>query len=231
MSNLFQSKQIEKFTIGRLGSSGFSGAGTSDVVTTAITTAAGTDNVPVQVATATTLGFITTGANNKVLILDSTSKAAIDDGAGNEIYGRLTEAAGVYTLSYYSLVVGVETAYVLPATTIDFFVNYNYSFEKLPADILVRINTAIVGEDPKNSDGRPIRNEKVNVTGLNILADLAFLPITNSLALYVNGKAESEGASEGFTRVGKVLTWDATDAKYNLETTDTVIAHYNTLEA
>jgi len=231
MATLLQAKQINKFTFAKIGSSGFSGAGVDDVVTAAITAAASVDNVPVQVGSSTALGFITTGANNKALVLNSTNKSAIEDGAGNEVYARLTEAAGVYTLSYYSLVAGIETAYSLPATTIDFYVNYSYSFDKLPVDSLVRINTVVVGEDPSNTSGRAIRNEKVNVTSLNTLANLAFLPIANSVALYVNGKAESEGASEGFTRVGKVLTWSATNGKYNLETTDTVIAHYNTLEA
>lgn len=231
MANRLQPKQIEDYKIGRMGDIGFSAAGTSDVVTAEVTAAAATDGVPVQVGAITTEGFITTGANNKVLLVDTTSKQAIDDGAGNEVFARLTEAAAVYTLSYFSIVSGVETSFSLPAITIDFFVNYNYLFKNLPNDILVRINATIVGEDPNNQSGRPIRNEKVTVTALNTINDLAFVPIANSVALVVNGKTETEGASEAFTRVGKVLTWDATDAQYDLETTDDVTAHYNTLEA
>jgi len=231
MANRVQPKQIEDYKIGRMGVINFSAAGTSDIVTTEITSSAAADGVPVQVGAATTEGFITTGANNKVLMVDTLSKQAIDDGSGNEVFGRLTQAAAVYTLSYFSLVLGVETAVSLPAISIDFFVNYNYLFKNLPNDILVRINATIVGEDPVNQAGRPIRNEKVTVTGLNTINDLAFLPIANSVSLVVNGKSETEGASEAFTRVGKVITWDATDAGYDLETTDDVVAHYNTLEA
>jgi hypothetical protein len=231
MANLLQSKQIEKFQIAKMGVSAFSAAGTDDVVTTEITTAAGVDGVPVQVGSATTEGFITTGANNKAWVLDATTKTTIDDGLGNEVYGRLTEAAGVYTLSYYSIQSGTETAVTLSATTIDFFVSYNYSFKNLPNDALIRVNSVVVGEDPSGAGGRPIRNEKITVTALNTLANLAKTPIDNTVALYVNGKAEAEGASEAFTRVGKVLTWDATDAEYDLETTDDVVAHYGTLEA
>jgi hypothetical protein len=33
------------------------------------------------------------------------------DGSGNVVYARVTEAVGVWTLSYYSLIAGVETAY------------------------------------------------------------------------------------------------------------------------
>ena len=71
----------------------------------------------------------------------------------------------------------------------------------------------------------------MTVTGLNTLANLAKTPIDNSLAIYINGKAETEGASEAFTRVGKAITWSATNAQYDLETTDDVVAHYNTQEA
>jgi hypothetical protein len=231
MAQLLQSKQIEDYKIGKMGIIGFAASGTSNVVTPEITAAAASDGVPVQVGTSNTEGFITTGANNKALLVDNVTKGAIDDGEGNEVFGRLTEAAGVYTLSYFSIQSGVESPVTLPATTIDFFVNYNYSFKNLPNDILVRVNGTIVGEDPSSTAGRPIRNEKVTVTALNTLADLSFTPIDNSVALYVNGKAETEGASESFTRVGKVLTWDAIDAGYDLETTDDVTAHYNTLEA
>jgi hypothetical protein len=231
MANRLQPKQIEDYKIARMGVVNFTAAGTDDVVTTEITTAAGTDGVPVQVGSATTEGFITTGTNNKVLIFDTTTKAAIDDGLGNEVFGRLTEAAGVYTLSYFSIQSGTETAVSLSSTAIDFYVAYNYLFKDLPNDALIRVRAVSVGEDPSGAGGRTIRNEKVTVTALNTLANLAKTPIDNTVALYVNGKAEAEGASEAFTRVGKVLTWDATDAEYDLETTDDVVAHYNTLEA
>jgi hypothetical protein len=234
MSNKVQSKQIENYKLGRTGALAFSAVGVSDIITTQLTSAASSDNVPVQVSSSTTTqGFKTTGVNNKALMIDSTSKQAIDDGFGNEVYGRLTEAAGVYTLSYFSLVAGVETAVTLPASTIDFWVNYNYSFDKMPNDILVRVNGVMVGEDQSSLSGRSIRNEKLTITGLNTFASptTAKTPIDNSISIYVNGKSETEGASEAFTRSGKVLTWSATNAGYDLETTDDVVAHYNTLEA
>ncbi len=231
MANRLQPKQLEDYKIYPVGIANFTADGTSDVVTTQLTTAAGNDGVPVQVGAATTEGFITSGANNKVWIFDTSSKTAIDDGLGNEVYGRLTEAAGVYTLSYYSIQSGTETAVSISSTAIDFYVNYNYLFKNIPNDANIRLRAVPVGEDPGSQSGRPIRNEQVTVSALNTLADLAKTPIDNSLALYVNGKAEHEGASAAFTRVGKVLTWDATDAEYDLETTDVVYAHYNTLEA
>lgn len=231
MANLLQAKQIEKFTYGRMGIINFAATGTDDVVTTQITAAASSDSVPVQVGSTTAEGFITSGSDNKSLVIDSTTKQAIDDGLGNEVYGRLTEAAGVYTLSYYSIQSGTETSVDIGSVNIDFFVNYSYSFKNLPVNVLTRVNSTLVGEDPDNQSGRPIRNEKVTVTATNTLANLAYTPIANSLAIYVNGKAEAEGASEAFTRSGKVLTWSAANAEYTLNTTDDVVAHYNTLEA
>ena len=231
MTNRLQPKQIEDYKIGRMGVLAFTAAGADDIVTTQITASAGTDGVPVQVGAATTEGFITTGANNKVLMVDAAAKQAIDDGLGNEVFGRLTEAAGVYTLSYFSIQSGVETAVTLASTSIDFFVNYNYLFKNLPNDILVRVNGTVVGEDPANQSGRPIRNEKITVTATNTLANLAKTPIANSIALYVNGKEEPNGAGESFTVAGKALTWIPANADYDLETTDSVSAHYNTLEA
>ena len=233
MANLLQAKQIEKYLMGTMAISSFSATGISDVVTTQVTAAAGSDSVPVQVGSATTEGFITTGANNKALIFDSTTKEAIDDGSGNEIYGRLTEAAGVYTLTYFSIQSGTETSVDISKVTLDLTINYNYSFKNLPNDVYVRIKATFVGEDPDKAAGRSIRNEKLTVTGTNTFAapTLAYTPIANSVAIAVNGKVETEGASEAFTRSGKDLTWDATDAKYTLATTDDVVAHYNTLEA
>lgn len=231
MANLLQAKQIEKFTYGRMGVINFAATGIDDVVTTQITSAASSDSVPVQVGSSTAEGFITTGSDNKALIFDTTTKQAIDDGLGNEVYARLTEAAGVYTLSYYSIQGGTETSVDIGTVSIDFFVNYSYSFKNLPVNVLTRVNSVLVGEDPANQSGRTIRNEKVTVTGTNTLANLAYTPIANSVALYVNGKAETEGVSEAFTRSGKVLTWSAANAEYTLETTDDVTAHYNTLEA
>lgn len=231
MSNRLQPKQLEDYKIGRMGVLNFTGSGLSDVVTTQLTAAAGADSVPVQVGALKVEGFITTGANNKVIVVDSAQENAIDDGLGNEVYARLTESVGVYTLSYFSIQTGVETAVTLASTAINFYVNYNFLFKNLPNDILVRVKATMTGEDPSSQSGRSIRNEKLTVTGLNTLSNLAKTPIDNSLALYINGKTEQEGASEAFTRVAKVLTWDATDAQYDLETTDDVAAHYNTLEA
>lgn len=66
-------------------------------------------------------GVVTTGAYNKVLIRQATGAEAGDvftDTLGNEVYGRLTEAAGVWTVSFYVDVSGVQTAYTFTVSAL-----------------------------------------------------------------------------------------------------------------
>lgn len=63
-------------------------------------------------------GVITDPPNNKVAILDASTFTYLEDAEGQRIYGRLTWAAGVWTLTYYTNEAGVETAYNLSATDI-----------------------------------------------------------------------------------------------------------------
>jgi hypothetical protein len=91
-------------------------SGTSTVVTTNTVIAAGQES-----SGSTVKGFVTTGSENYCHIRDNASGAtngrAIYDSLGNMVYGRLTKAGAVWTLSYYSLVSGVETAYTMPASS------------------------------------------------------------------------------------------------------------------
>lgn len=64
------------------------------------------------------VGVLTGAPDNQTFIVDSVSGDPIEDTNGAQIYGRITYASGVWTLSFYSLVAGVETAYSLPSTNI-----------------------------------------------------------------------------------------------------------------
>lgn len=59
------------------------------------------------------VGVVTTGANNIVHIVDKNLLTFIEDVEGQRVYGRLTESAGVWTLSFYTNEAGVETAHTL----------------------------------------------------------------------------------------------------------------------
>ena len=126
-------KQVYKVLGASVGVAAFNIAtsGVSVDVTTWVTTALGTagvngGSVAVQVAANDTTPGIKTG--DIVEIYDSATWDKINDWNGNEVYGRITESAGVYTLSFYSLVAGTETAYTIATWNIDFIFTYQFDF-------------------------------------------------------------------------------------------------------
>lgn len=85
----------------------FDGAnGTSDDITTAMAGKSpdGADSV---------LGVITDPPNNRCEIRRKDTGRNIEDAQGQKVYARLTEAAGVWTLSFYTNEGGTETAHSL----------------------------------------------------------------------------------------------------------------------
>lgn len=67
-------------------------------------------------------GPVTQSSKNKVILRDAVTGDPLIGSDGHEVYGRLTEAAGVYTVTFYSKdTLGVEQPHtVADATTIDF---------------------------------------------------------------------------------------------------------------
>lgn len=66
-------------------------------------------------------GVVTDPPYNKALmrqVIGAESGDKFTDADGNEVYGRITEAAGVWTLSFYVDLAGVETAYTFPTSQI-----------------------------------------------------------------------------------------------------------------
>jgi hypothetical protein len=235
----FQPKQIAQFfhVLIRVGAQAYASAAASTIVTTSITTALGTAgrggvSVPVQITAAdTTVGIITTTTKNRVEIYDSTTKQKYKSLNGDEVYARLTEAAGVYTLTYYTQVAGVETAYTFPAVagSIDFEFSYNFDFDRIPVDAMTGIQTRNVSEDPAGG-GALVFREALTPTGVNTIPAATKTPISAARSqLIVNGKTESS-FSGAFTVAAKVFTWVPGSAGYNLATTDEVVAEYATNE-
>ena len=150
MATLIQAKQIDLLQDAPVVVGGQAvTAASSTVITTALTTSVatagrGATSVPLQVASATQAGVVTTAALNTVDIFDATTKDKLVSSAGNEVYGRITEAAGVYTLSYYTRISGTETAYTMTAGNIDFRYAYRFTLEKLPIDAIMRGQTTFV---------------------------------------------------------------------------------------
>lgn len=187
----------------------------------------------VTAKTATTVTFDTvstvaaTAASFTVQTLPGEQRIA--DSAGNEVYGRLTQAAGVYSLGLFSLVSGIETSFV-PANpiTLDFVVTYQYTFEHLPSDSLVGGSIRHIGDDPASTAAR-IKDELLTVTALNTISALTTAYLVNGfIKLSVNGQEMDRfgGATAAFTCTGTTVTWSATNAGYSLVPGDRVVAKY-----
>jgi hypothetical protein len=228
--------QLDWLQDARIGALNFaSGAASSATITSAITTVLSTAgdggvSVPLQVFGATQPGVITTGGDNIAIIVSNATKRPIADASGNEVYGKITEAAGVYTLSYFSLIGGVETAYTFSSTiNIDFYFAYRFDAARLPKNALIAIGSRVIQQDPSSSGGAVNRHEKLTITALNTLSALAQAPSSpTNILLFINGKVENPfgGGSAVFSVSGTAITWSAANAGYNLQTTFDAIAFY-----
>lgn len=234
---LVPEKQLDVIRASWVGALNFSypNAATS-VVTAAVTTALSTaaddgGAVPVQVsANRTQEGVVVANPKNRVELVDATTKLHLKDGSDNEAYGRITEAAGVYTLSLYTLVAGVETAFTPPATSIDFAFPYRFTADHYPTDAGIMFPVSMVENDPSQSVSQQNqKTERLTVTAPNTLANLTELPDdTDNIVLFVNGVVVDRfgGGSAAFTIAVQTITWSAANAGYALATTDIVTAQY-----
>jgi hypothetical protein len=233
-------KQIIKLIAAFVRIEAFSVTGSSANVTTAITTALGTAgeggvSVPVQTATATRMGIITTAPTNRCTIYGAVSDDQILV-SGVSVYGRLTEAAGVYTLSFFTLSdAGVESAHSFAAaTSIDFEFGYRYDFARWPSDAVIGVTTRNVGNDPAGATATAMR-EALTPTGANTLPALSRTPInTSTFELIVNGLSyDTFGGASAMVSVDlntRAVSWSATNAGFSLATSDRVVADYLTNE-
>ncbi len=232
---MIPAKQIIKPQSASVRVNGFSASGTSGVLTTAIGTALSTAgeggvSVPVQpLGGSNTIGVIVTGANNRTEIYGGASKLKLTDASGNEVFGRITEAGGVYTLTYFSLVAGVETAHSMPAEAIDIEFSYRFDFARFPADAAIAVSARNISNDPAGAGGATPRNERLTVTALNTVSDLGFTPLNAAtFALFVNGQQFDTfgGGAAAFSLSGVAITWSAANAGFPLEVADRVTARY-----
>jgi hypothetical protein len=222
-------KQIDNNKIGQITTLSFVATGSSDDVTTAINTSISNESVSLVPSNGneSSIGVLVTTPINKVQLISSSNKELIFDNDGNEIYGRLTESSGIYTLSYYSLQSGAEIVANIN-NTIDFFINYNFSFKDFPFDNSVRVANEINTKSAPSETS--IRDEILTIATNNTLPDLANTPIDGSVILLVNGKAEDSATGGSFSVAGQSLTWNEVNAGFDLTPSDRVIAVYNILK-
>lgn len=231
-----KSKQIKKYFAAPVRVSGLVVllSATSSTITTQITTALssagyGTTSVPVVYSTLETEPGVIKTAYNRCELYNTATGNKIEY-LGNEVYGRLTESSGVITLTYYYMLDGTETSYSFQtAMTIDFEFNYRFEFKDLPTDAIIAIKQRNVQDDVANTGGK-LKVEKLTVSSLNSISALSITPVSGkNIRLLVNGyPLDSISTSPAFTVVGTAITWNASNADWDVETTDEVIAEYLT---
>lgn len=236
-----QRDQIENIQASWVGVDGFTANGGSDDISTALSTALATAGeshvtkaaaaVPVQPSASKGVGVITTGATNRVEIFDGTTGDKIEEG-GREVYGELTEAGGVYTVTYfYDDATGAQTAYSFAAnTTIDLEIPYRFPFHLLPIDHAIAYSSRRVQTDvPGTSGGAIAKHEQLTVTALNTLSALSVAPNDPLLlVLNVNGVDyyPLKGVEAPVTSTGTTVTWRQDKAGFDLQTTYDVVARF-----
>jgi hypothetical protein len=233
---LLKSKQVEKFIAGPVLVGAFTANGGSSTITTALTTALNTAGnggsaVPLQDSASGGVGVLVTSGSNKVKIFSNTTQDPLQSETGEEVYAKLTSAAGVYTLNFFTNENGTETAYSFGSnTSIDFVFNYVYSFEKLPVDIFLRVPQKYVQDDPTTSSPGTLVREQLTVTGTNTLSALTSTPKNvQGVILTVNGVVLYSKSNLHFTVTGTAISFSGgqlTAIGYSIETTDTVFAEY-----
>lgn len=237
---LFQPEQIQKIASTFVRVTNFLAAGNSTNVTPALSLALqaagnGGCQVPLQSSpNSNTEGVIAGTPLNRVLIYDATTKKKLASADGSEVYARITEMGGVYTLTYFQLdpITGQETAVAINQA-IDFEFAYRFSFEHLPADFAILVQERNVSEDPA---GAGIRYgsvwELLTITAQNTFNPLTYSPTNPAdVVIYANGKGEDGFAGGAFSInvTTKVITWNAANAGYNVKTTYRCFAVYKTL--
>jgi len=77
-------------------------------------------------------GVITTGSNNRVVIVNNDTETAIEDAGGQRVYGRITESTGTWTLSFYTNESGIETAHSLSSQDVRIYFKEVFTLETIP---------------------------------------------------------------------------------------------------
>lgn len=149
----------------------FTANGGSTNATVAITNVATVDSLGNQ----TTEGILTslTGGYRVPIRIKGTNNP-VDDGFGNAVYAKLSEAAGVYTLTYFSEINGTETPYTFSgATQIDFAFMEVFNLQTMPYQAL---STSIAWVDDAGITGNHTHDFSTDIS--NRLAK--FVTIENS---------------------------------------------------
>lgn len=176
----------------------------------------------------TTMGVITTTPHNYIQIRSvADGKAIVDPNTGRAIFGRLTFASAVWTLSFFTLVGGTETAFNFSGhPQSGAAISFRYC-EVVPFESNDPFTDVYQGEGVDeimlNGVRRYYRNTLTVTTNGQTSITLPKAPATDALdltELSVNGQAMEYGTDYSIS--GSTLTWITAAAGFSLATTDKV---------
>jgi len=113
---------------------------------------------------ANTAGVVTSAPDNYVSILEKETGGEIEDPSGNRVFARLTETAGVWTLSFFVNLAGTETSYNLPSEDIRFLYREVFTAADRPtlgANVGIYDTQSAIGDIP---DASPTQRGAVNTS-------------------------------------------------------------------
>ena len=229
--SLIQSKQVSKNIAAWVGMKNLTVSSSASLnITTALTTilaTAGNGGVSVPVTPGgnyQTEGIIT-GSTAAVLVYSNTTGQPIIV-SGEEVYGIITYSSSVYTVSFYTFEGGVQTSVTINQA-VDLFIPYCFTFEHLPFDALLSVQTVEPGGGSAGGGGTAI-NDYVTATGTDTFPNLTQLPLhPASVLLFVNGQCLTAGVN--FTATGQVISIGAGQAAatgYHITPSDTCFFRY-----
>ncbi len=230
---LTPAKQISKPMAATVAVAGFTTAGgTSDTITAALTTVLSTAgnlgvSVPLAVGSATAEGVDTASGFNLAKIYASATGKNYQDGNGNDVYGKVTNAGSAWTLSYFSAPNGVEAAFAIPASaSIAFDVPYIFSLSDLPMRAITGTAERHVAPDLA-AYGFRAQADVMTVTSANTLSAMSQTFVGPYSQLIVNNQTFTPyGTSPDYTVTGTTVTWSASNVGFALAPGDKVIHFY-----
>lgn len=119
----------------------------------------------------TVLGVVVNTPYNKVVLRQATGVNAGDefvDGSGNQVYGRLTESTGIWTLTYYVDISGTETPYSFASP-----VNIAWYYQELFDILLATPVYSQLAFTPSDNATADVIDATETVAGKVILANVA----------------------------------------------------------
>ena len=143
-----------------------------------------------------TAGVLIDAPDNKIHLTDLDTSTNFEDAEGQKVYGRLTESAGVWTLTFYTNEAGVETGYSF-AGSVDIMAFYREVFTlatrpTIPAD-LGKIGSLDLTADVV--DASATQSGKVNTTTQSFAGNKTF---TNDFT--VDGATRLATSLSGFVK-------------------------------